>query len=105
MRAIIETGGKQYRVAPGDRVIVERLEAEPGAAVEFDRVLMIEDEGKVEVGSPTIAGAKVQGHVLDQDKGPKIIIFKFKAKTGYRRRTGHRQSRTQVRVTEIVRGH
>lgn len=103
MHAVIETGGKQYRVSPGDKVTIEKLDVEPGAPVEFDRVLLVEDEASVEVGHPTIAGAKVLGHVLEHDRGEKLIVFKFKAKSRYRRRTGHRQSRTQVRVTEIQR--
>lgn len=103
MRAIIETGGKQYRVAPGDRIIVERLDIEPGATVEFDRVLMVDDDGDVQVGRPLVPGAKVLGHVLEHDKDEKLIVFKFKAKSRYRRKTGHRQPRTQVRVTDIAR--
>lgn len=104
MRAIIETGGKQYRVAPGDPLTVERIEAEPGAAVEFDRVLLIEEDGQVEVGRPAIAGARVRAHVLEHDRAQKIVVFKYKAKVRYRRKTGHRQARTHLRVTEILRG-
>ncbi len=104
MFAIIESGGKQYRVAPGAALEVERLGSEPGATVEFDRVLLIGDDGEVQVGSPTVAGAKVLAHVLDHDRGEKLIVFKYKAKSNYRRRTGHRQALTRVRITEIVRG-
>ena len=104
MFAIIESGGKQYRVAPGAALEVERLGSEPGATVEFDRVLLIGDDGEVQVGSPTVAGAKVLAHVLDHDRGEKVIVFKYKAKSNYRRRTGHRQELTRVRITEIVRG-
>ena len=104
MFAIIESGGKQYRVAPGAALEVERLGSEPGATVEFDRVLLIGDDGAVQVGSPTVAGAKVLAHVLDHDRGEKLIVFKYKAKSNYRRRTGHRQELTRVRITEIVRG-
>jgi len=104
MFAIIESGGKQYRVAPGAALEVERLGSEPGATVEFDRVLLIGDDGAVQVGSPTVAGAKVLAHVLDHDRGEKVIVFKYKAKSNYRRRTGHRQALTRVRITEIVRG-
>src|SRR5438093_5508005 len=103
MHAIFETGGKQYRVAPGDKVIVERLDIEPGAEVTFDRVLLVEDGADVQVGHPVIPGAAVKGHVLENDKGEKLIVFKFKAKVRYRRKTGHRQPRTQVRVTDITR--
>lgn len=91
-------------MAPGAALEVERLGSEPGATVEFDRVLLIGDDGAVQVGSPTVAGAKVLAHVLDHDRGDKIIVFKYKAKSNYRRRTGHRQALTRVRITEIVRG-
>lgn len=104
MFAIIESGGKQYRAVPGAALEVERLGSEPGATVEFDRVLLIGDDGEVQVGSPTVAGAKVLAHVLDHDRGEKVIVFKYKAKSNYRRRTGHRQALTRVRITEIVRG-
>jgi large subunit ribosomal protein L21 len=104
MFAVIETGGKQYKVAPGTAVSVERLTAEPGATVEFDRVLMIGDDGNVEVGNPIVADAKVVAHVLEQKRGDKLTVFKYKAKSNYRRKTGHRQALTRVRVAEIVRG-
>lgn len=104
MFAVIETGGKQYRVAPGTAVAVERLAAEPGASVEFDRVLMIGDEGQVVVGNPVVADAKVVAHVIEHKRGDKITVFKYKAKSNYRRKTGHRQALTRVRVAEIVRG-
>lgn len=103
MHAIFETGGKQYRVAPGDRIAVERLDAEAGAQVEFDHVLLVEDGGNVQLGHPVVPGAKVVGHVIEHDRDEKLIVFKFKAKVRYRRKTGHRQPRTQVRVTDITR--
>src|SRR5437867_1017760 len=103
MRAIIETGGKQYRVVPGQRLLVERLHGEPGDQVELDRVLFLEDEGQVVVGSPTIDGAKVLAHVLGQPRGPKLTVFKFKAKVRYRRKTGHRQEQTELRIGDFVR--
>jgi len=103
VRAIIETGGKQYRVVPGQRLLVERLHGEPGDQVELDRVLLLEDEGQVVVGSPTIDGAKVLAHVLGQPRGPKLTVFKFKAKVRYRRKTGHRQEQTELRIGDIVR--
>lgn len=102
MHAIVESGGKQYRVEPGDRLIVERLDVEPGAEVELDRVLLVADGTNVQVGRPTVAGAKVKAHVIEHDRGEKLIVFKFKAKVRYRRRTGHRQARTHLRVTEIT---
>jgi large subunit ribosomal protein L21 len=103
MFAVIETGGKQYKVAPGAAVAVETLPSEPGATVEFDRVLMLGDEDNSLVGAPLIAGAKVLGHVIEQGRGQKIRVFKYKAKSNYRRKTGHRQNLTRVRITEIVR--
>jgi large subunit ribosomal protein L21 len=103
MFAIIETGGKQYKVEPGTAIDVERLESEPGSTIEFDRVLMVSgDDGQVEVGKPYLAGTKVVAHVLKQGRGEKIIVFRYKAKSNYRRRTGHRQAQTRVRVAEIV---
>jgi large subunit ribosomal protein L21 len=103
MFAIIQTGGKQYRVAPGAALEVERLGSEPGATVEFDRVLLVENDGAVQVGSPTVSGAKVLAHVLENDRGKKVTVFKYKSKSNYRRKTGHRQALTRVRITEIVR--
>lgn len=102
MHAILETGGKQYRVEPGDRLVVERLRAEPGAEIEFDRVLLVADGANVQVGRPTVPGAKVRAHVLDHDRGQKLVVFKYKAKVRYRRKTGHRQEQTHLRITEIT---
>lgn len=102
MFAIIETGGKQYKVEPGMRVSVERIEAQPGETVELDRVLMIGGDGPVTVGTPSIDGAKVRAFVVDQGRAKKILVFKYKAKSNYRRKTGHRQAHTRLRVTEIV---
>jgi large subunit ribosomal protein L21 len=103
MFAIVETGGKQYKVTPGLALNVERLTEEPGATVELDRVLMIGDEGgDVKVGNPFIGGAKVTAHVLEHGRAKKIIVFKYKAKSNYRRRTGHRQELTRLRITDIL---
>ena len=102
MFAIIETGGKQYKVAPGTSLAIEKLPADPGETVEFDHVLMLGDEDDVTVGNPLVAGAKVLAHVIEQGRGKKIIVFKYRSKSNYRRRTGHRQSLTRVRVSEIV---
>lgn len=102
MFAVIETGGKQYKVAPGAALAVERLHGEPGSTVELDRVLMIGENGQVTVGSPAIQGAKVLAYVIEQGRGDKITVFKYKAKSNYRRRTGHRQQLTRLRVTEIL---
>jgi large subunit ribosomal protein L21 len=102
MFAIIETGGKQYKVAPGTALSVERLKSEPGETVDLDRVLMIGDDSGVKVGSPFIGGAKVRAHVLAHERGEKIVVFKYKSKVNYRRRTGHRQELTRLRVTDIL---
>ena len=82
---------------------VERLGSEPGSTIEFDRVLLVEEDGAVQVGSPTVAGARVLAHVLEDDRGKKLTVFKYKSKSNYRRKTGHRQGLTRVRITEIVR--
>ncbi|MFN8594245.1 MAG: 50S ribosomal protein L21 [Thermomicrobiales bacterium] len=99
--AIIETGGKQYRVAVGDRLSIEKLPAEPGSDVSFDRVLLVGDAGATRIGTPVVAGASVLARVEEQYRGPKIVVFKYKPKKRYRRRTGHRQSLTRVAVTAI----
>ena len=99
--AIIETGGKQYRVAVGDRLAIEKLSAEPGSGITFDRVLMVGGDGSPRVGTPLVGGATVQAQVEQQFRGPKIIVFKYKPKKRYRRRTGHRQALTRVAITAI----
>jgi large subunit ribosomal protein L21 len=101
MYAVLVTGGKQYRVEAGTTLEVERLGGEPGASVTFDRVLMIGDEDAVTIGTPVVTGASVVGTVLGDAQGPKLVIFKFKQKVKYRRRTGHRQSLTRVRIDAI----
>jgi len=100
--AVIETGGKQYRVTEGTMLDVERLPAEVGESVELDRVLLLRDEN-VQVGTPFVSGAKVRATVLAHDKKPKIIVFKYKPKERYRKKQGHRQLFTRLRVDEIVR--
>jgi large subunit ribosomal protein L21 len=102
--AVIKTGGKQYRVAPGDVLKVEKLEAEPGARFEFTDVLMTAQDGAVQVGTPTVAGARVVAEVLRQGRAKKILVFKKKRRKNYRRRRGHRQYQTTVRVTAIEAG-
>jgi large subunit ribosomal protein L21 len=99
--AVIETGGKQYRVAVGDTLSIEKLAVEPGTGVTFDRVLMLGGDGSARVGTPLVAGATVQAQVEQQYRGPKIVVFKYKPKKRYRRRTGHRQSLTRVAITAI----
>lgn len=101
MYAIIETGGKQYRVSEGDVVTVEKLEANEGEAVDFDHVLTVVKDGEVIIGKPLIAGAKVTGKVMAQGKEKKILVFKYKAKSNYRRRQGHRQPFTKVIIEKI----
>ena len=104
MYAVVETGGKQYRLQVGDVVEVELMPVEPGQSIELPRVLMIGDQGGVKVGQPLVAGAKVCATVVDQGKGDKVIIFKYKSKVRYRRRLGHRQPFTRLSVQEIVPG-
>lgn len=101
MYAVIETGGKQYRVAPGQSVEVETLPGEVGAQVEFSRVLAITDGDAVKAG-PAVSGAKVTGTIREQGRGEKTIVFKFKRKKQYRRTQGHRQGFTRVEVSEIL---
>jgi large subunit ribosomal protein L21 len=100
--AVVQTGGKQYRVAVGDRIDVERLDAEPGTEVTLDRVLMVEQDGDVKIGTPVVDGAKVIASVDAQKRGKKLIIFKMRPKKRYRRKTGHRQNLTQLTITNIV---
>lgn len=99
--AIIETGGKQYRVSVGDSLAIEKLPVEAGSDVTFDRVLMVGGNGATRVGAPLVEGATVQAQVDAQFRGEKIIVFKYKPKKRYRRRTGHRQSLTRVSITAI----
>lgn len=101
MYAVVSSGGKQYRVEPGSTLVLERLTAEPGSAVTFDRVLLVADGDQVAVGTPTVAGATVRGTVLGNERGPKLVIYKFRQKVKYRRRTGHRQELIRVRIDEI----
>lgn len=101
MYAVIRTGGKQYRVAKNDVIRIERLPGEAGATIQFDDVLMVGGEQPV-VGTPTVAGAKVTGTLLEQIRGPKIVVFKKRRRKHYRRRTGHRQYLSVVRITDIA---
>ncbi|UOF90149.1 50S ribosomal protein L21 [Fodinisporobacter ferrooxydans] len=101
MYAILQTGGKQYRVQEGDVLYIEKLTAEEGADVSFEQVMLVEKDGQVTVGSPFVTGAAVTGKVVKHGKGKKIIVFKYKAKKNYRRKQGHRQPFTQVQITGI----
>jgi len=99
--AVIETGGKQYRVKVGDRIAVEHLDAAPGSDLNLDRVLLVAGDGSTRVGTPVVEGVTVTARVDDHFRGEKIIVFKFKAKKRYRRRTGHRQNQTHLTITGI----
>ena len=101
MYAIIESCGKQYKVAEGDVVFFEKLDAEEGKKVTFDKVILVSEEGKVQVGAPYVKGVKVEGKVVSHGKGKKIIVFKMKPKKNYRRKQGHRQPYTKVEITSI----
>ena len=101
MHAVIETGGKQYSVQEGDIIYIEKLNADNGDSVEFDRVMALYEGDSVKIGNPVIEGAKVTASIVKNGKGRKINIFKFKAKKGYRRRQGHRQPYTKVQIGKI----
>jgi large subunit ribosomal protein L21 len=102
MYAVIETGGKQYRVQPGDTVVVEKLPGTAGDAVEFDQVLLLSDDENVAVGRPLIDGARVTGQIVEQGRDSKVIVYKFKRRKDYRRKYGHRQSFTAVKINDVV---
>lgn len=103
MYAVIKTGGKQYRVAAQEVVTIEKLAGEAGSKVEFTEVLMVGGgDGSPKVGSPTVSGAKVVGEVVEQSRAPKVIAFKKRRRKNSRRKRGHRQHQTVVRITEIV---
>ena len=101
MYAIVETGGKQYRVTPGDMFRVEKLPADRGATVELDRVLMVADEDKFQIGAPLVEGAKVVCTVLEQDRAKKVVAFRYKSKKNVRVKRGHRQYFSRLRVDSI----
>jgi large subunit ribosomal protein L21 len=101
MYAIIESCGKQYKVAEGDVVFFEKLDVEADKKVTFDKVVLVSEDGKVQVGNPYVKGIKVEGKVVSHGKGKKIIVFKYKAKKNYRRKQGHRQPYTKVEITGI----
>ena len=100
--AVIETGGKQYKVTPGQTIDVERLDVAEGKTVELDRVLLVADGDKVRLGTPTVDGAKVVATSQGEGKGKKIIVFKYKPKVRYRKKTGHRQLYTRLLIDKIV---
>jgi large subunit ribosomal protein L21 len=100
--AVIETGGKQYRVSEGDQITVERLGGEAGSAVTIDRVLMVGGNGATKIGTPVVDGATVTATIDEHKRGEKIVVFKYKAKKRYRRKTGHRQELTRLTITGIT---
>jgi large subunit ribosomal protein L21 len=101
MFAVVRTGGKQLRVEPGVAVRVEKLEGSVGDSIELSEVLLVGAEDGAKIGTPLVAGAKVVGTITAQGRGPKLTIFKFKRRKGYRRKAGHRQSYTEIRVDKI----
>ena len=102
MYAVIQTGGKQYRAEPGQTLWVEKLAGNAGDKVSFDQVLLVANDGKVAVGKPTVAGATVSGSVVEQGLGEKLVGFRFRRRTNYVRRNGHRQELTAVKIDSIV---
>ncbi|MDX9845924.1 MAG: 50S ribosomal protein L21 [Tenuifilaceae bacterium] len=102
MYAIVDIAGQQFKVQKDQKIFVHRLEAEEGTEMNFDKVLLVDNEGKVTIGAPTVANAKVTAKVLDHVKGDKVIIFKKRRRKGYRLKKGHRQQFTQIQIGEIV---
>lgn len=100
MYAIIATGGKQYRVSEGDVIYIEKIDAQVDSTVSFD-VLLMGNDGDVKIGTPVVEGVKVEGKVVGQIRGEKIVVYKYKAKKNYRRKQGHRQPYTKVEITKI----
>jgi large subunit ribosomal protein L21 len=102
MYAVIQTGGKQYRVEPGKTVVVEKLAGDAGAPVVFDQVLLVSSEdGSIAIGKPIVAGAKVTGSIVEQGRGQKLVVFKFRRRKNYVRKNGHRQDYTAVKIAAI----
>jgi len=101
MYAVIKTGGKQYRVEQGATIRVEKLEGETGKTLELTDVLLVADGENIRVGSPTVDGAKVTAEIVAQEKGEKLLVFKFRRRKAYRKKTGHRQSYTALKITGI----
>ena len=101
MYAVIETGGKQYKVNEGDIIYIEKLDVEDGAAVTFDKVLAVGEGADIKVGAPAVDGATVEGSVIKTAKGKKVVVYKMKPKKGYRKKQGHRQAYTKVEIKKI----
>ena len=100
MYAIIATGGKQYKVSEGDVIKVEKLDAKVGESFTFDQILIV-NNGEVKVGDPTVAGASVEASVVSEGRGKKVIVYRYKRKSGYHKKNGHRQSYTEVKIEKI----
>lgn len=101
MFAVIRTGGKQYLVSPGDKIKIEKIDKEEGKEITFTDVLLVEKSNKLEIGDPKVKGAKVIGKILKQDKAKKVVILKYKPKSRYKKKTGHRQPFTEVEILKI----
>ncbi len=102
MYAVIETGGKQYRVQPGDTVVVEKLDGNVGDKIELDQVLLLSDDENVAVGRPKIDGARVTGEIVEQGREAKLTVYKFKRRKNYRKKNGHRQAFTAIKIDQVV---
>ncbi|MCD6489252.1 MAG: 50S ribosomal protein L21 [Thermodesulfobacterium sp.] len=102
MLAVIKTGGKQYIIKPGDRLKVEKIEGEVGDIIEINEVLLVKKDEDIKIGKPLVEGAKVKASIVEQGKGPKVIVFKKRAKKGYKRKRGHRQFYTTIEIKEIL---
>jgi large subunit ribosomal protein L21 len=102
MYAVVETGGKQYRVSKGDLIKVEKMNGAAGDKVELDQVLLVKDDNGIKVGTPTVEGVKVVGRITSQTKGKKIVIFKYKRRTNYRLKQGHRQLQAWLEIEDII---
>ncbi len=102
MYAVIQTGGKQYKVQPGQTILVEKLAGEPGDEVEFDQVLLLSDDQAVAVGRPLVTGAVVNAQIVGHERGEKLIVYKFRHRKNYRRKNGHRQDLTAVKINAVV---
>jgi large subunit ribosomal protein L21 len=102
MYAIVEIAGQQFKVEKDNKIFVHRLDGEEGAVVEFDKVLLIDNDGKVKVGKPTVKAAKISAKILAHQKGDKVLVFKKKRRKGYQTLNGHRQQFTQIQIEEII---
>jgi len=101
MYAVVQTGGKQYKVAEGDTIEVNRVSGDAGSALTIDNVMILNQDGSVKIGSPTIEGAKVEAEVIKHTRGPKLIIWKMKRRKGYRNKNGHRQDLSLLKINKI----